>query len=159
MPSGRTHLKIEASLLAIWGGTAAGLALANAMRWPSVIGFVSAYAFSMFFLSPDLDLARSDAYDRWGWFRGLWFPYAWAFKHRQISHHLLWGPLSRMLYLAVLLATIGLLVFAALGRTVSIRSWTLSWLAPISLGLYLPNVEHILVDRLVTAWRRKKRRL
>jgi len=159
MPSGRSHLKIEASLLVLWGGAAVGLALAGALQWSSVLGFVAAYLFSMLLLSPDLDLARSDAYDRWGWFRGLWLPYAWVFKHRQVSHHLLWGPLSRMLYLAILLGFAGLLVLAALGRSVSLRSMALTWLVPIGLGLYMPNAEHILTDRLVTGCRRMKRRL
>ena len=67
-----------------------------------IAAFVSAYLFSMTLLSPDLDLAKSDSYRRWGPLRWLWAPYAAAFKHRRVSHHPLFGPITRIAYVSLI---------------------------------------------------------
>lgn len=66
--------------------------------------------FGTFFLSPDLDMAHTDPFRRWGPFRFLWRPYAALHKHRGVSHHPLIGPAGRLLYLGVLAAPVYLLV-------------------------------------------------
>lgn len=158
MPSGKTHLKIE---LAVWAVCAVGsvfLQTKGALSWTTEGSFLCAYLFSSLFLSPDLDLARSRASRRWGIGRIVWFPYAALCRHRRMSHHLLLGPLTRILYLGGVL--LGLLFGLALvtGRSLSF-SWP-SWqiVAAILSGLYLPNQIHILVDRISSLGRRQARK-
>ena len=84
MPSGRVHLKIEAGLLFGWTGLGGYLLAVRAVTVEMVVSFVLAYGFSMLFLSPDLDLARSRASGRWGKARWLWTPYALVFRLRPV---------------------------------------------------------------------------
>ncbi len=159
MPSGRTHLRIEAVLLAAWAAAAVLCAYREWVGTAEIAGFIAAYLFSMFLLSPDLDLAKSDSYRRWGPLRWLWMPYATAFRHRRISHHPLFGPLTRIAYVGILALT-ALFVYVLVSR-----STTPKLVIPIDLvlavliGLYLPNLTHILVDGLQSVWVRLRWRL
>jgi uncharacterized metal-binding protein len=158
MPSGRTHLRIEAGLLVGWGALA-GLLLAQKRIEPAVVvAFVAAYLFSMVWLSPDLDLARSRAFRRWGVARWLWLPYARLFRHRSVSHHPMFGPLTRLLYLAAIAVGIGLLYVAASGRPIRMAAPSIQITVAVLTGLYLPNLTHILTDRVCSAWRRGTRK-
>lgn len=155
MPSGKTHLKIEIALLA--AGTAGVIVLyrEGLIAWHEGGVFLGAYLFSSLLLSPDLDLARSRASRHWGLGRILWLPYAMICRHRRLSHHLFFGPLSRILYLGAIGLSIflGFSLLAGRSLTVSLPSWRL--LVPIFTGLYLPNQIHILVDRFSSFFRRK----
>jgi len=159
MPSGRTHFIIEAVLLVAWA--AGGLLLVAQGRVLLVhsLLFLAGYAFSMLFLSPDLDLADSRAYRRWGVLRWIWYPYALVFRHRRLSHHLLLGPLSRVGYLGVVGFAIALVGFALVEVPEARFRVSARIVVPVCLGLYFPNVEHILADRLCTRWKRRTRRL
>ena len=158
MPSGRTHLKIESVMLVLWAAGSTLLVLRETIAIPQALLFVGSYLFSMLLMSPDLDLSSSGAFQRWRGLRWIWLPYAWIFHHRQTSHHPLLGPLSRILYLETLVAVVTFVyVLATGGRSPRFRlSIQMIW--PICLGLYLPNIEHILADRISTSWRRKRRR-
>ncbi|MBE0635420.1 DUF2227 family putative metal-binding protein [Candidatus Bipolaricaulota bacterium] len=158
MPSGKAHLRMEAMMLILW------IACAVVLVWKDQIAllhaglFAGAYIFSMLLLSPDLDLAKSDAFHRWGILRWLWLPYAWVFRHRQMSHHLLWGPLTRMAYVGLAAVAIGALVRLGWRETTLGSQPPAASILAICLGVYLPNLEHILADRLTTTWRRKRRK-
>lgn len=157
MPSGHTHLWIESVLLLGWAGAAVFCRLVGACSCRQVVLFVAAYVFSMLLLSPDLDLSKSHAVQRWGRLRWLWKPYALAFRHRRLSHHLLWGPLTRILYLA-LWGTAAILLLdriSGLGN-LSLRA-SVGDLIGLGLGLFLPNAEHVVLDRLSSCWRRRCR--
>jgi uncharacterized metal-binding protein len=158
MPSGKTHLKIEWMFLVLWAGIAALLVRQREATVVQASLFVAAYVFSMLLLSPDLDLSDSRAHERWGVLRWLWLPYAWAFRHRQLSHHLLWGPLSRVAYIGGLtLAATWVYLEITKSPAPRIRL-SAAVLVPICLGVYLPNVEHILADRIVTSHKRRRGR-
>jgi len=150
MPSGRTHIRIETVALLAWSALATILFVRGIIPGSAVAAFLVAYLASMLFLSPDLDLRRSRPSQRWGIARILWRPYARIFRHRRLSHHLVLGPLTRIVYLALLTATaLGLLRvlghrFAAVPR---LSSPTIG--AAVG-GVYLPNLTHILVDRLAS---------
>jgi uncharacterized metal-binding protein len=159
MPSGRTHLRIEGVLLAVWGAAAV---LCARLAWVSateMAAFVVAYLFSMLLLSPDLDLAESDSYRRWGLLRWLWAPYASAFRHRRISHHPLFGPITRIAYV-VAIALAALLVYVLVDRRAAPRLvLPMNVVFAVLIGLYLPNLSHILVDGLQSVWLRLRGRL
>ncbi len=158
MPRGKVHFAIEA---------AAGIGLATALYFPEVreqipgqvttdalIAFTVGYLFSLFFISPDLDLARCEARRRWGPFGIIWFPYDKLFRHRGISHSLLFGTATRLIYLAVIL---GLPAFAVAAQL----EWSppgnfdynsvlpyLPVLLGFIVGCYIPDVIHCTVDRI-----------
>lgn len=150
-------MTIEAVLLSVWMAGLIPLLRANVLRMSQALLFLGAYVFSMLLMSPDLDLSKSDAYSRWGALRWMWLPYAWAFRHRQASHHLLLGPLTRILYIA-LVGFAGTLIYH-LSTGQPVPQWRLSVAVslPVFLGLYLPNIEHIMADQISTAHRRKRR--
>jgi uncharacterized metal-binding protein len=152
MPSGKTHLRIEAVLLAVWAGGAVLLARRGWIEAGEIGTFVGAYLFSMLLLSPDLDLAKSDSYRRWGPLRWLWAPYAAAFQHRRISHHPLFGPITRIGYVGVI-ASVALLVYILATRSVippvAVRA---EFVLAVLIGLYLPNLTHIAADGLQSIW-------
>jgi len=159
MPSGRTHLRIEAVLLPVWSGVGVLCAVHGWIGSAEIAAFVSAYLFSMLLLSPDLDLAESDSYRRWGPLRWLWAPYAAAFKHRRVSHHPLFGPITRIAYVS-LIGFVVLSLYVALsggGTPRLVVSIPLS--AAALVGLYLPNLTHIVTDGIQAVWVRTRSRL
>ncbi len=150
VPSGRVHLRIDAGCLVCWGGFGFYLLARGEVSYQELVGFIAGYVFSMLFLSPDLDLSRSRAFRRWGILRWLWIPYASLFRHRGLSHRLLLGPFSRVLYLTAIVGMIGF-VLSLLGLRIapSVPPWRI--LAAVGIGLYLPNLSHILADRISSA--------
>lgn len=158
MPSGKTHFRFNLMMLAVWAGLCALLLQNEYVVLPSALIFSGCYVFSMCLMSPDLDLARSDAFRRWGFLRWVWFPYAWIFKHRQVSHHLVIGPFTRILYIIALAAVLTGVYVAISGNPWPRVLLSADVLLASFAGLYLPNLQHILADRASTAWRRKRRR-
>lgn len=156
MPSGKTHTAVELTL-----GPALGAAYYVALR-PGTVElavFAGAYLFSSLLLSPDLDLHKNAARRRWGPLGFLWAPYSKVFKHRGLSHSLVLGPLTRLVYLGLVFgAVIGGL--RALGFALPEKLPFLldpRVLLALGIGLYLPNVLHVLLDRLVSAVRPRPR--
>ncbi|MCR4404176.1 MAG: metal-binding protein [Candidatus Acetothermia bacterium] len=142
MPSGGRHLRLEILLLPLF---LAGLYFMG-LDWRPLLCFSAAYLFSSLWLSPDLDLRSNDARRRWGALGFIWVPYTKVFKHRGLSHNLLLGPLTRVGYLFL----VGFLVLQALNYLGVRADFHLrissEILAMIGIGLYLPNVLHILYD-------------
>lgn len=158
MPSGKTHLKIESMILVLWAGLSIFLVLRDSITHSQALLFLGAYVFSMFLMSPDLDLSKSDAFGRWGVLRWIWLPYAWIFRHRQISHHPFLGPLSRIAYIAILVLAATFVYLASTGNPGPRLKLSVIGILPMLMGLYLPNLEHVIADRISTARRRKRRR-
>ncbi|MBT4502642.1 MAG: DUF2227 family putative metal-binding protein [Gemmatimonadetes bacterium] len=160
MPSGRVHLYSEMAILCLILATAMLVMFLGEVEWKKVdlpiLCFTGAYIFSSLLLSPDLDLGRSDPQSRWGVFRILWKPYAKLFHHRGVSHNPLLGPLSRILYLGIIVSvTWSALHYAFSIEIVDIKGlvkWWKKvfddpWLWAVIVGLLLPNEIHILADR------------
>lgn len=152
-------MRIELAVLVVLTGIGLGVNhMYRLVKWEEArvlgLAFAISYLFSSLLLSPDLDLGRSDSQNRWGMLRVLWLPYAALFRHRGLSHNPLFGPLTRIGYL-------GLLVAAAMaglhyGFEVDLAFLEYWWekldgtpLWAIGIGLMLPNEIHILADRLL----------
>lgn len=160
MPSGKTHLGIELFLLPL------GVALFYFFidtSWQAGSIFAGAYLFSSLLLSPDLDLRHNRSRRRWGLLGFIWVPYTKIFKHRGVSHSLLFGTLTRLGYLGLL----ALLIAFALSY---FNIWAIP-LDPVSAplidpkllgilvaGLWLPNIIHTLTDHVYSLWPRQRRR-
>jgi uncharacterized metal-binding protein len=124
VPSGRIH---EAINLTFFAGLAAGYAYAKAqgmtteleqvLASQTLTAFSTSYLIGTFLVTPDLDLAEQGvrAKSNWGLLGLLWVPYGAMFSHRGLSHSWIVGPLTRILYLAI--------VFLAL-------SWVAAQIAP-----------------------------
>jgi len=93
-------------------------------------------AFGTLCLSPDMDMANTRPYRRWLFLRHLWGPYAAMFSHRGLSHSLLVGPATRLIYLALLVSPVAWY----LGYTPD------SGLLFFSCGVFLANAIHLWGD-------------
>lgn len=111
MPSGRAHESIN---LLVYAAAAVGYAYArqagltaefDTLLAPETLKtFSLAFMIGTFLITPDLDLAenRVQARNNWGLLGTLWIPYGALFSHRGLSHTWLVGPLTRLVYLALL---------------------------------------------------------
>lgn len=155
MPSGKVHLRIE--MIIFVGLLAVGIYLLyiGLVHAVYVAVFLGAYLFSSLFLSPDLDLVGSDSYRRWGMARVLWVPYARLYHHRALSHHIIFGPLTRIAYLGgiVSFVFIGVAYLTGWQVNLSIPQWPV--IAALIFGLYLPNQIHTVADALWSGLRRR----
>ncbi|WP_189100281.1 metal-binding protein [Deinococcus knuensis] len=153
MPSGRVHNLIN---IAAYSVLAAGTLVASRQELVSVtsvqaLNFTLAYAAGTFLLSPDLDLAegRVDSKRHWGILGVLWVPYGMMFSHRGLSHTWILGPLTRLAYLAVMVAlVVGLLsyVVPSLRFPALPEPLDVAVLAPFALGYYLSQWLHLIAD-------------
>ncbi|MFO8033826.1 MAG: DUF2227 family putative metal-binding protein [Candidatus Bipolaricaulota bacterium] len=142
MAAGRSHLALELGTLPLWLGAGVCLGITH----HHLLVFSLSYTAGSILLSPDLDLRRASPSRRWGPLRAIWAPYAHLFRHRGLSHSLLWGPLTRVGYL---------LGWAAAGWFALTLTWGFPYEVPplgaylpaLSVGLYVPHVLHVLLDR------------
>ena len=101
MPSGKTHDKL--TVITALAAVPVWWLEAPARDWVGLTVGLTAYLFSGFWLSDDLD-TRSLAYKRWGAFRFLWWPYQKLVPHRSwVSHGIGFGPIFRVAYFLVML--------------------------------------------------------
>jgi len=128
--------------------------------------FIGSYIFSTFMLSPDLDLHKNRSKINWGILRWIWYPYSKIFKHRGISHSLIFGPITRIIYVYTMILLFQIAYFYISSRDFDDLNFfiidedylnTYNILSFI-LGIYLPSIIHTLSDRLYTSLKRKLRR-
>jgi uncharacterized metal-binding protein len=102
MPAGHTHTSLNLALVPI---------VVLAINQQQVVNISTlamgsgAFIFATLFMSPDLDLFNSNPTAHWGKFKYLWLPYSKTFHHRGISHSLLFGSLTRIIYLSLVALT------------------------------------------------------
>ncbi|WP_370576120.1 metal-binding protein [Methanomethylovorans sp.] len=149
MPSGKTHEKINITVLVV---ILTGLYYLSTRQETAIVfryldiykilTFSVSYLFATFFLSPDLD-TKSRPYKRWKMLRILWWPYRIIFKHRGFSHNMFLGPLTILLNLALI--TFALLLFTG----IELRSIPPRFAVAFIAGMILPIEVHIISDILV----------
>lgn len=132
MPDYKTHELINMSALPII--LVVGL---DAIPILALLLFTIGYCFATFLVTPDLD-TNSRPYNRWKVFRILWWPYNKLFKHRGLSHHCVWGPVSLIGYCSLLFAPVGF-AFSLPARALCI----------IVIGMVIAIEMHILADRII----------
>jgi uncharacterized metal-binding protein len=143
MPSDNVHNLTGILLL----GASVYLLLGLGLPRDFFLVFTTSYLFSLLWLSPDLDVDRgSGSLRRWGPLRYLWYPYKELFRHRGISHSIILGPLTRVLYMGTVLWTMTWVL--SIGLTVPRLDQ--GFLYPFLLGMWLPDALHCLLDRMVT---------
>jgi len=175
MPSGRTHetinlLAYAAAAVAYVHARQQGLAAEfDTLLAPETLQtFSLSYLVGTFLVTPDLDLAegRMQARNNWGLLGMLWIPYGALFSHRGLSHTWIIGPLTRLIYLALLalaLSWAAAQVGPYFGYSFSVRAelgenWPELALGALS-GYYLSQWLHLLADGIQPdhAWQGSKR--
>jgi len=125
---------------------------------PMATALATIGCFSGIFISPDLDMPTRTVSEttllRWSWGVGylwiaIWYPYGVLFKHRGISHCLLVGTGTRLLYLLGW----AFLVQEVLRQSVGLEGQLIFWIQvhsiPIgifSAGLAVSDAGHWLMD-------------
>ena len=158
MPSGRVHLRLDLMVLTIFIGLLYTYKhLLSQFKDEEILTFmiifVLSYSFSSLFLSPDLDLFRSRSRTNWGILIVLWWPYSRIFKHRGLSHSIVFGTLTRIVYLALAATALITIIHYVFDLDIDIskikpRDIDIRIAIAVLMGLYLPNVIHILADRI-----------
>ena len=151
--------------MAVFSGMALGYAWARAhyispqikqaLTPTTLTVFSISYLIGSFLITPDLDLANQhvSAKSYWGRFGFLWFIYGKLFRHRGISHSWIIGPLSRILYMIVMvLAFLGAVtyLFSFFGidlefKALVIKNWK-ELLGGSLVGYYFSQWSHLLAD-------------
>lgn len=99
MCNGRQHTTINTTVCT---GVLGFLVLAAYMPFKlAILCFLGCLAGSLF-LSPDLDIPNSKSQMAWGWFKWIWWGYHKAFSHRGMSHVVIIGTATRVIYFGVM---------------------------------------------------------
>lgn len=175
MPSGRAHETIN---LLVYAAAAVGYAYArqrgltaefDTLLAPETLQtFSLSYLVGTFLVTPDLDLAenRMQARNNWGLLGMLWIPYGALFSHRGLSHTWIIGPLTRLIYLALVALALSwgaAQVGPYFGYSFSVRAELGENGSELALGAlsgyYLSQWLHLLADGIQPdhAWRGGKR--
>ncbi len=146
MPSGKTHTRFELLLFPVFAGA---YYYSLQPSWTELALFASAYLLVSLFLSPDLDLHKNSSKRRWGPLGFIWRPYSTLFKHRGISHSRIFGPLTRLAYLGIIIYGV---LYGLNYAGVALPKDPLAWLTEdlllvLAAGIYLPNILHVLLDQ------------
>ncbi len=170
MASGRTHDVINYSTLTAISGGYVFLHLNTNISLPSesLASFVGGYLVGTLWITPDLDLAERTEINarvkkRWGKIGWLWKPYGKMFKHRGVSHTWFLGPMTRLIYLGILVIVIGyptLWGLAYFGIYVDLPRIEMSWEkigVSTLFGYYFSQWLHLIADGVpiyydITVW-------
>ncbi|WP_027482067.1 metal-binding protein [Deinococcus pimensis] len=153
MPSGNTHNLINLSTFAVLGSAALYLQRAGSVDFSrgDALGFTVGFFVGTFLLSPDLDLAEQNVNSKraWGFLGVLWVPYGMMFSHRGWSHSWLVGPLTRLVYLALIVGlVVGLVRLVLPGAALPSLPVRLDWpvALPLLAGYYVSQWLHLIAD-------------
>jgi uncharacterized metal-binding protein len=102
MPNYRTHTGVNfgIGLPVIYYG----VFIQNYLNRDLVLIASASFIWATFFLSPDLDLGQSKVTQNWGALKPLWWGYYKLFKHRGLSHSLIFSSFTRIIYLTFMMA-------------------------------------------------------
>lgn len=100
MPSGKTHIKINWIVLVLINVLI--IAFSQDISINNFILFNIIFILTSYYISPDLDI-NSSVYKRWNILKVIWWPYREIMKHRQMSHSFIWGPISILVYLTIII--------------------------------------------------------
>jgi uncharacterized metal-binding protein len=137
--TGNNHDRTSALLTPIAAIALAQLYPTGQGLWLSLIG----YTVGWLFLSPDLDLPRSNPKRRWGLLGFIWIPYDQTHKHRGRSHWPLFGSLERLAYLALPVGIAAWFINAEAAK-LAVEQW--HTILPLWTGIELACLWHLCCD-------------
>ncbi|MEQ8224832.1 MAG: metal-binding protein [Candidatus Eremiobacterota bacterium] len=168
MATGKTHEHINIFLLILL----VPLYLSRMKDWSGTAIFGLFYILGTFYFSPDLDMANTLPYRRWGFLKFIWYVYSKIIPHRSwISHSFFIGTLFRLLWFTACLFLSGFFIvwilhFTSIGNFsqsyiaawLEIKKFCLqnkNYLIPAFLGLFLSSLLHQVVDVISTFFKRR----
>lgn len=150
------HEFINGSALIILGTTYVVLKVNNLVSIPfsTIAIFTLAYLVGAFLITPDLDVQSKWVRPKrwWGVLGYLWWPYGIFSRHRGISHTWILGPLTRLLYLFLIVFLLLLPILLFIGTRQfyftmpSVQGWG-NITITAGVGYYLSQWMHLLGDR------------
>ncbi len=160
MAKGVWHDRFNLILGASVSGTLIGLEVDPVI----IVGVSAGWLFSTLIFGPDSDITPKR---RTQILRYFLYPYSLFFRHRGLSHHFLWGTVSRNLYLIsilIFLIYLGLYLGAHLGIKGSVMEvlnsifklsgveWnrdnkSLRFFLSVFLGQWVSDITHLMLDR------------
>ena len=168
MSSGKNHDRLNLLIGMILVGTLIGFTL----NWALAFFFLAGWLFSTLFFSPDIDIVPKK---RTGFLQFILYPYSILFKHRGLSHHLVFGTLTRLVY-GIILFGILVFIFYKMGYlSISLSHYgkflyefiknfdysqsIYKYLVWFFSGMFLSDLCHIFVDKFTSMVRRITRRV
>jgi len=157
MASGKVHDFINL----IVGGFLSGAVFIYLDSFLGAICFLLGWLFSTFIFGPDTDIMPKKR----AWiFKIFLYPYSWIFKHRGLSHHILFGTFTRVIYLIFIGALLVSIVNSFFYPDLTLTNYgkalfsfffnfnldlplykALTW---FYIGVFLADASHVLVDHL-----------
>jgi len=140
MPSGQKHVWINCLLLFIVNCIIIVSTSINEVGLLCI--FINLFLFSTFYIGPDLD-TDSSIYHRWGILKIIWWPYKKLCNHRQRSHGFIWGPVSILLNILLLLSPVIYILYQ--------NDYQFPWteMLYVTAGIVFSIESHIVADRLL----------
>lgn len=93
------------------------------------------------FITPDLD-TDSTAIKRWGRLKIIMLPYKWMFTHRRSSHNIVYGAVTRILYISLIVLCLYYLLFSSLPESAILSVYVFIFL----IGIIIANAMHVILD-------------
>ncbi len=148
MSNYRTHSLVN--LLIALPLCIAGAALFTKYPTALIVTFVVAFVYGTLFMSPDMDLARQiPVKSIRGMFSIPFRTYSMVFKHRGLSHSLIFGTLTRVLWLAMYTIVVLYLVHLILPIKLPLKKWLLQYkpyYIAAFVGLFVADTCHLIMD-------------
>lgn len=144
MPSDTTHQIVNYILLSF-------LLVCNyyyniELNISNVLFFMLSYIIGTHYLTPDLDIRSKPS-------KRLWlfsYPLRKLFKHRGIQHNIVVGWLIRIIYVSIIV----MIILYVLKINFNISQINYKILFFMLLGLFLSNLIHIILDKVITMIKR-----
>lgn len=158
MPNGRTHTKINITLLfgillSLHTNCIKSHIPSEYLEFDTVAIFSFALIFGTYYLSPDLDI-KSEPFKRWGVLRCIWWPYQKIFKHRGLLHRPLAGPI-------IIISTMVLFIIAPVVKLFNfdITHIPIEYIISSLTGIIISIEAHIVTDKIYTRAKRKSTKI
>lgn len=166
MSKGRFHDKANLFTGAILTGILVGLE----RSWFIVIPFVAGYLLATLIFSPDTDVMPKK---RTALLQFVLYPYSILFKHRGLSHSILFGTLLRFIYGLVIfgimifvLGKMGYIEYQGEDYLKFLKNYIQNWdfnilsykmVTWLFIGMFMADIHHYFVDGISSFWKKLKR--
>jgi len=144
MPSGKTHIRINWFVLALINILIMPFHMDISIKNYFLFNII--FILTSYYISPDLDITSS-VYRRWGLLKIIWWPYKELMKHRQMSHSIIWGPISILFYMVLLIIPIILAIFKFIPID-QINESMIDFFGIVTISVIIICEVHILADKI-----------
>jgi len=124
----------------------------------NIIYFSLAFLYGTFFMNPDLDLARKIKLLSLRGFLSIPFrSYSYVFKHRGISHSVLFGTITRVTWLFLFILGVLYIIYKKSVTQKDLMLFLNAYkeiLSYVFFGLFTADLSHLFLDKRLFNWKR-----